>query len=227
MFNRAYNICSTFHSLHKEIQTITKILTSNNFPKPIVEKHIGNRLSAMREVEHPPLPTVNKAVVYIPLYYLGPHSLKVKKTLNELLTKFYPQINARIIFKTKRKIANLFQYKDSIEDVLKSLIVYLYVCPFCEKRYVGSSSRQLLIRIREHQGISYRTNRPYSNPSYSAIREHSDECHGPFTISQSGFSIVKTVNDVNELLTAEAIASNLIRPEICKRNTVQLQCFES
>jgi len=227
LFNRAYNICSTYENLHKEIENISKILTSNNFPKPLIDKHIGKRLTLIRKEKNQPQQSVEKAKVFIPLYYIGPHSLMIKKTLDTLLRKFYPQINARIIFRTKRKLANFFQYKDSVEDVLRSMVVYMHTCPSCQRRYVGSTSRQLLIRIREHQGVSHRTKIPLSNPPYSAIREHADECRGPFTVSQSEFSILKTCSDVRNLTLAETLAAWLRQPELCKRTGVKLECFES
>ena len=55
-----------------------------------------------------------------------------------------------------------------------SSLVYKYVCPRCELR--GSTSRNLLTRVAEHAGVSYRTGVPLSNPPHSSTRDHNLEC---------------------------------------------------
>ena len=226
LFTRAYNICSTYENLHKEIINITKILTANLFPKPLIDEQIGKQLNKTRREIEPVKTSVDKVKVFIPLYYLGPHSMIVKDTLNNLIKKFYPQIDLKIIFKTKHRLANFFQCKDSVEDALRSMVIYLHTCSSCQRRYVGSTSRQLLIRIREHQGISHRTKLPLHNPPYSAIRNHADECIGSCSISKKDFKILKVCHDVGELTLAEALAAHLIQPELCKKTATKLECFE-
>lgn len=62
-----------------------------------------------------------------------------------------------------------------IPKLLCSGNVYLFKCSDCGIRYVGSSIRNMKVRIYEHKGFSFRTNRVLSNPVFSEIREHSND----------------------------------------------------
>ncbi len=44
--------------------------------------------------------------------------------------------------------------------------------------YIGSTSRNLKIRISEHRGLSYRTNKQLLKPSFSTISLESIRCTG-------------------------------------------------
>ena len=55
-------------------------------------------------------------------------------------------------------------------------VMYDSACPGCMSRYVGCCSmRNIHIRISEHKGRSYRTNRLLHKPLFSKIREHAFE----------------------------------------------------
>lgn len=85
------------------------------------------------------------------------------------------------MFTNDHTIGSFFNFKDKLHDASCSCIVYFFSCPSCNTGYVGSTSRNLKIRICEHKGISFRPNRQLVNPSYSIIRERSwsnDHCYG-------------------------------------------------
>ena len=76
-----------------------------------------------------------------------------------------------------------------------SSLVYKYVCPRCELGYIGSTSRNLLTRVAEHAGVSYRTGVPL-NPPHSSIRNHNLESIP--TIQLKNFTILgMSANDEN------------------------------
>ena len=47
------------------------------------------------------------------LPYLGPLSVFIKRCLTKLVTKFYPLVDLKIIYKRGRTIGSMFPYKDN------------------------------------------------------------------------------------------------------------------
>ena len=81
----------------------------------------------------------------------------------------------------------------------ESGIVYGYTCPSCQLAYVGSTKNVLLSRVLAHKGVSSRTERPLSNPSFSAIRNHLNETCNITNVSINNFKILyrgKTESDI-------------------------------
>lgn len=81
-------------------------------------------------------------------------------------------------FFTNAYIRNrLFIYINRIPPLLCSCIVSILKPTDCQIRYLGSSIRNLKIRKRHHNGLSYRSGRPSANPVFffffSEISEHS------------------------------------------------------
>ena len=87
----------------------------------------------------------------------------------------FPACNFVLFFSNSNTIGSFFRLKDRLPNYLCSEIVYSFSCPDCQIRYIGSTHRNLKIRISEHKGRSYRTGRPLSNPNFSVIRNHSRE----------------------------------------------------
>ena len=117
--------------------------------------------------------TVNRAIVYFPVYFMGKSSFGFENKLCRLLKEFYPQLNVRVIFKPRRTIQRFFRFKDKVPKELQSSVVYKYSC-CCNATYYGRSKRQLQARIFQHLGRSIRINRPLRSPPFSAIRQHSE-----------------------------------------------------
>ena len=78
--------------------------------------------------------------------------------------------------------------------------------------YIGSTCRNLQIRISEHKGISYRTNMNITKPSFSRIRDHALECKHP--ISEQGFVIRYRAKNAADLRIAECLSVMKERPEL-------------
>ena len=82
-------------------------------------------------------------------------------------------------------------------------LVYKYVCPRCELSYIGSTSRNLLTRVGEHAGVSYRTGVPLSNPPHSSIRDHNLKCIP--TIQLKNFTILSMSANDEDLKVIESL----------------------
>ena len=225
LVTRAYRISSSFEKLHKEFTLISNILFANGFPRKFTDTYIGKQLSKLHN-HLPPVqvPTVTRGRVYIPITYTGRHSINIRRQLGKLLRQFYPQLNFRFIFKPQKTISQHFRFKNRIPDGLQSCVIYKYTCLACQSEYIGRTERQLGIRISEHLGKSFRTNRPLSKPPYSAIQEHS-ETHNHL-IYRNQFNILASTRFSTDLDIMEALYTFRLHPKIAKHERpAQLLCF--
>ena len=85
--------------------------------------------------------------------YLGPISLqdrtKIRKARNTLNC-----CNFQIIFKSERKLSNMFRFKDCVPYDLVSGVVYEYTCGRSNSSYYGKAERPLKVRSCKYIGIS-------------------------------------------------------------------------
>ena len=148
---RACNICCSWQYFHQEIEKLKQFFVSNNYPMWLVEKCVKQLLH--RKLGDGPLVAKEKKTVkYITLPFQGHQSYNIRKSLTELLHKYFPEFTFRIIFVNSFTIGSFLKYKDRLPDHLCSDIVYLFECPDCKARYIGSTCRNLKIRISEHKG---------------------------------------------------------------------------
>ena len=75
--------------------------------------------------------------IYVKFPFIN-HTMKkaMKFKLIVLINKFYPQVNSNIVF-SKNTIQNFFKFKDIIPVVVKSNVVYRFICTHCSASYVG------------------------------------------------------------------------------------------
>ena len=69
---------------------------------------------------------------------------------NVRFCKFYCKSLSINIVLTPFKVADMFNVKDPVPKSLKSFAVYKFVCPGCNTCYIGGTTRDLSIRIKEH-----------------------------------------------------------------------------
>ena len=223
LVTRAYRICSDYFALHSQLQLIKDTLHLNGFAKNFTDSYIGKRLNLLL---NPPekKPTVKKAVVYFPITFTGKNSFSLKNKLSKLLNEFYPQITARVIFKPGRSIKSFFRFKDVVPLSLQSSVVYKYTCHCCNAMYIGKTKRQLTVRIHEHLGRSVRTNRPITNPPFSAIRTHAHTSDHP--IKKGSFEILATSSRDMELCVRESLLTIRDKPSLSNNEkSTELLCF--
>ena len=165
--------------------------------------------------------TAPKDIRYLKLPYFGNESFKVRKKLNDILRSSFPQIDFRFIFTNNFTIGSYLKNSTPFPFDLRSSVVYLYTCPSCNARYVGSTSRSIKHRISDHLGRSICTNFPLSKPQYSAIREHSLNSDHP--LSGAAFEILNSTPSRTDLLTLEALYIKKMIPEL-NCITAAIQC---
>ena len=81
--------------------------------------------------------------------YLGPLSILIKRRLKRLISKFYPLIELKIVFKRGNTIKNMFSYKDRFPLKNSSSVVYQVQCEACGPSavYVGKTVNTIYERF--------------------------------------------------------------------------------
>ena len=215
LVTRAYEICSNYVLLHRELEFLRKVLNDNGFPLGFTNKHIGKQLNKIRNKRETPV-TANRATLYFSIPFLGHRSFSLRNKVKHLVQNFYPQISLKAVFKPQNRLGDIFRFKDVIPSDLKSSVVYHFKCSSCNATYVGQSKRQLRTRISEHKGVSFRTNNRLNKPGFSAIRNHSHEADHP--IYTTDFKILFNSSNDTARLLAEALFIKHLGPSLCTQD---------
>ena len=148
---------------------------------------------------------------------MGRLSFEVRKSFKEILKAAYPQIKFNFVFTNNNTIGNFLNNAPKPNPALCSNVVYLFKCPRCLSRYVGSTSRWLAHRILEHKGKSIRTGAILGKPSFSAIRDHSQQHDHPFT--STDFDILSSHSNKLDLIISESLHINKMQPDLNNHTT--------
>ena len=188
----------------------------NGYPSKLVDKTI-NAFLTLKLAPPSPVTTVNKDVGHFKLPYMGKLSFEIRKSFKEILKNAYPQIKFNFVFTNTNTIRNFLTKRPKPNPDLCSNVVYLFKCPSCSARYVGSTIRWLKHRILEHRGKSIRTGATLAKPAFSSIRDHSQNDSHPFTATD--FSILAQYSSRLELILAESLYINKMQPELNGQTT--------
>ena len=77
---------------------------------------------------------------YFKLPYIGNFSKLADIKIKTLSKNFCSDVKIKVVF-SSLKIKNLFTFKESIPDALKSYVVYEFTSAGCNTRYIGESTR--------------------------------------------------------------------------------------
>ena len=160
----------------------------------------------------PKVHLANKKTIYASIPYISDFNNKqISAEVRKLVSRFYPQLDVKLIFNNSFSIRSFFSSKDRIPPMVGANLVYMYSCEQCNATYIGETSRHLKTRICEHLGVSSRTGNPIINPLHSSIRDHALESHHDLKIDQ--FKILFRTNPLN-LRLAESILINRFKPNL-------------
>lgn len=211
LISRCFFLSSNWFNFDLEIKKLLTFFQNNGFPSDLVLKTI--KACLQKQLAPPPkYSTVSKDVRYISLPFYGHISFTIRKELNKLLQDYYPQIDFRFIFTNAHTLGSYFKVKDSLPSPLCSNIIYQFSCSGCTARYIGSSIRNLRIRILEHKGLSFRTLRPLSKAPHSEIHDHS--LSTDHAIKESDFKILDRCNNTLDLRLLESLHIQNLSPEL-------------
>ena len=133
------------------VSRIKKILQQNSFPTHIIDQTIKKFLDNVHKppIEHNNSSNGEKMNRYFKLPFRGKHSGLVRKKLMELSEKYCEESLIKIVF-TSLKIGSYLSPKDPVPCEHRSHVVYKYVCPGCNTRYIGETTRHFTVRSHEH-----------------------------------------------------------------------------
>ena len=106
------------------------------------------------------------------LPYLGKASLDLTTRRRQTIEKNLPFCKLKIIFRSKCRLNTLFCFKDSLEEKIRSGIIYRYTCSNCKVTYYEKTYRDAYTRAGEYMGISNFTGKRLKNVKQSAISDH-------------------------------------------------------
>ena len=74
------------------------------------------------------------------LPYLGKLSLDLRTRLKRTIERDLPYCKVKVIFRSKYRFNTLFRFNDSLEEKIRSGIIYRYTCSNCKITYYGKPS---------------------------------------------------------------------------------------
>ena len=143
-----------------------------------------------------------KKQIWLKLPFLGKRSLAIRKQLERYFKRTLFSVDLKIIFKSTKRLSNFFVFKDKILNHLKSHEIYHYTCTRCHSSYVGLAERHTFVRLCDHMGLSWRTNKAIVGVP-TEIKDHLRHCNND--ISLEHFKIVANDNNTLNLKIKESL----------------------
>ena len=152
--------------------------------------------------------TVEKKTLLLSLPYLGKISLQTRTKLRKSLKGLLNSCELQIVFKSQRRLLNVFRFKDRLPRDIVSGVVYKYTCGRCNSTYYGETNRHLKVRSGEHIGISPLTFKKTKPSKESTIRDHLLNCNNIPSFEE--FTILTNGNNKFDLEIKESLLIKLI-----------------
>ena len=161
---------------HEELNFLKQVFLRNGYPLSFIDKCFKMVINKL-VIKRPQVTTVEKKTLILSLPYLGDISLQTRTKLRKSFKSILNCCKFQIVFKSQRKLANVFRFKDRLPFDLVSGVLYKYTCGRCNSSYYGETDRNLKVRSGEHIGISPLTFRKVKPSKESAIRDHLLNCN--------------------------------------------------
>ena len=144
---------------------------------------IQNRISKFfsKKLSTSDQPTDPRPKFHIPIPYFGSQSDKLTKELSNLLSTFTSSYKLVIVQRNDFRIGKFFNYKDKLLSERESLLFISFVV---RNTYASTwvAPRISFTTVRQHEGRSFRTGAPLSQPAHSKIRDPCALCIVSFVI---------------------------------------------
>ena len=229
LLHRAFQITSSYISLHEEIERLKIIFAKNGYPSKFVDKcifHFFNKIYNKRPAAEDPEPKKEFVLV---LPFLGSISWKTKSTLIRSFREFVPSSKLKVVFKSSKRLSSYFKFKDSFPKSLTSGVIYSYKCAVCNHCYIGSTKRFFEKRLEEHLHISALTGNRLQGLQVFTPMQHmrSDKCSSS-TMSRDEFTIIGRDENPYLLTVKESIFISTLKPQLNNNQmSVPLSLFAS
>ena len=105
--SRYFNICSSYQSFHCELQNFKQIFCLNGYPISLIDNCIRTFLGKIFSPK-PIVHSCSKKILFFCIPYTGQHGLKIRTQLHKLLSKAYPHISIRFVFRSTCRLSDFF-----------------------------------------------------------------------------------------------------------------------
>ena len=114
--------------------------SKNEYPLSFIDKCFKIIIDRL-VIKLPQVTTVEKKTLVLSVLYLGDVSLQTRTKLRKSFKGILNSCNLQIVFKSQGKLANVFQFKNTLPFDLVSGVVYKYTCGRCNSCYYGETDR--------------------------------------------------------------------------------------
>ena len=108
------------------------------------------------------LTAVKKELILV-LPYLGQQSFEFRSRI---------VFNLQVVFQSRKPLSTQFTFKDKINTILHSNLVYKFKCNICNDIYYGKTKRCFKVRACEHLSITPLIGKKIKSPKESAVFDH-------------------------------------------------------
>ena len=123
LLNCCFSICSSYQNFHEEIVKLIEIFQRNSYPEKIKDRCIKNFLNKLHVRKVVELTTARKVPVLVSPY-LELQTVKIRNKIQWCLKKKAPIFHLKVVFQSKKRLSTLFTFKDKINKLLHSNLVY-------------------------------------------------------------------------------------------------------
>ena len=168
---RCLKICSGLTKFHEEFNFWKHVFLKIEYPLSFIDKCFKMVINKL-VIKRTQVTTGEDKTLILSLPYLGEISLQTRTNLRKSFKGIINYCKFQIVFKSQRKLANVFRFKDHSPFDLVSGVVYKCTCERFNSSHCGEMDRYLKVRSGEHIGISPLTFRKVKPSKESAIRDH-------------------------------------------------------
>ena len=144
------------------------------------------------------------------LLFLDPLSFEIRFRLQKCLKNYIPYCSLKVVYQSKSRISNLFNFKDVVNTKLSSHIIYKFMYSCCNATYYGQTQRHFFVRASEHLGTTPLTGKFVKTPKKSAIFDHI--LLDGHKASFDNFLIILKENNAFKLLLKESLLISRDKP---------------
>ena len=115
-------------------------------------------------------------------------SLLARSTLEKTIRDILPCVNLKVVFRIKKRLSSIFNFKDKISKEIRFLLCYKFQCSSCSATYYGKTNRHFKVFVSEFMGVSARTSKNIKSTKNSAVSDHMLVCNN--IVSFEDFSVL-------------------------------------
>ena len=123
---QCFKISSNWTKFHEELNFLKYVFLKNGYPLSFIDKCFKMVINKL-VIKHPQVANVGRKTLILLRPYLGDISLQTRSKLRKSFEGILNCCKLQIIFKSFRKLANVFRFKDR----LVSGVFYKYKCERC------------------------------------------------------------------------------------------------